>query len=159
MSFFHQTHFVTLNAKGRFVLPAMFRKDADDEILRGNFWILPSTKAHNLIIRPEPVWNQYIKQIADADLDTSTKREYLETINATVQKADIDSQNRMFLSPIARGILFGDLQEGPKEIVVIGEGLYFEICDKARFPGIDTYIKRLPEIQKELESQIDLGVH
>lgn len=134
----------------------MFRKDADDEILRGNFWILPSTKAHNLIIRPEPVWNQYIKQIADADLDTSTKREYLETINATVQKADIDSQNRMFLSPIARGILFGDLQEGPKEIVVIGEGLYFEICDKARFPVSTPISNGYPRYRKSWKARLIL---
>ncbi len=158
MSYFHQSHHLTLNETGRFVFPSMFRNDTPDEIINGYFWIAPVKEGY-LLVRPDLIWNKYINSIHTAQSNALIKRKYLRALYGVVQRTKIDNQNRFFLTPQSRHYLGISENSGRVDIVLHGAGTSFEIWTLERYKGQKPILTELSEWQDEIESGISTEVY
>lgn len=154
MSYFHQIHHATLNEKGRFVIPAAFRHDTPPNILRGDLRISPMPEG-NLIVRPEHVWKTYVESIKHARVAIHVKQRYIRALHATVQRAQLDSQNRLFLAPQMRHALGLQSDHGRVNIVIVGAGNSFEIWESSKYEGDEKLLAEMSKLREEIESTVD----
>ena len=157
MSYFHQTHYLTLNEKGRFVFPSMFRNDSPPEVINGDFWITPSTEGY-LTARPDPIWKKYIESIHSAQSNALKKREYLRALYGSVLRTKVDNQNRFFLSPQTRQYMGIKESDGRVDIVLIGAGTSFEIWTLKLYEQQRPILSVLSDLKAEIESAISTEV-
>lgn len=140
----------TLDEKGRFVLPAKFRKIAKEKSIK-NFYITCGLDSC-LTMYPGEEWKKILKK-AESSFSFSKKynRSFLRKFFSDAMEVSIDGQGRTNLN--------GNLKKHAqidKEIVFVGMNNFIEIWSKKLWEG---YMQQTSENYEEVtENLADLGL-
>ena len=85
----------TVDEKGRFKVPAVFR-EAIESVYGGEFFVT-SIKGDDVLIYPMPVWNALEEKLAALPAVHRAKLKFLERVNTYGQVARMDAQGRLLV--------------------------------------------------------------
>ena len=115
---------LSLDAKGRIVLPARYR-DRLLEICQSQLIITIDTDQPCLLIYPLPEWEQIEEKIEALPSFNPTTRRIQRLLIGHATEVEVDTNGRMLLSnPLREYARLG------KKVVLIGQGKKFELWDE-----------------------------
>ena len=115
----------TIDEKGRFKVPAVFREPIEETF--GPEFFLTSITGTDVLVYPMPVWNVFEEKIAALPAVHRAKAKFLERFNTFGQSARMDQQGRLLIPSLLRetsGI------EG--NALVLGQTDYLKLVDRTR---------------------------
>ena len=115
----------TVDEKGRFKVPAVFREPIEETF--GQEFFLTSITGVDVLVYPMPVWNVFEEKIAALPAVHRAKAKFLERFNTFGQSARMDQQGRLLIPSLLRetsGI------EG--DALVLGQTDYLKLVDRTR---------------------------
>jgi MraZ protein len=115
----------TVDEKGRFKVPAVFREPIEETF--GPDFFLTSITGADVLVYPMPVWNAFEEKLAALPAVHRAKAKFLERFNTFGQVARMDQQGRLLIPSLLRetsGI------EG--EALVLGQTDYLKLVDRTR---------------------------
>ena len=115
----------TVDEKGRFKVPAVFREPIEETF--GPEFFLTSITGTDVLVYPMPVWNVFEEKIAALPAVHRAKAKFLERFNTFGQSARMDQQGRLLIPSLLRetsGI------EG--DALVLGQTDYLKLVDRTR---------------------------
>jgi MraZ protein len=115
----------TVDEKGRFKVPAVFREPIEETF--GPDFFLTSITGADVLVYPMPVWNVFEEKLAALPAVHRAKAKFLERFNTFGQVARMDQQGRLLIPSLLRetsGI------EG--EALVLGQTDYLKLVDRTR---------------------------
>ena len=147
---FSGTYFNTLDAKGRFIIPAPFRE------------ILSSTHSSKLIFANEvfdrclcayPVdeWNKLIEKVKEKPQTSDAVKYFMRRVIGSAYECEIDRQGRVLISSGLRASAGLN-----NEIVLIGLGNRIEVWDKSEHENVTDPSKIDKKAFKEEFAALDL---
>ena len=115
---------LSLDAKGRIVLPARYR-DRLLEICQSQLIVTIDTDQPCLLIYPLPEWEQIEEKIEALPSFNPTTRRIQRLLIGHATEVEVDTNGRMLLSnPLREYARLG------KKVVLIGQGKKFELWDE-----------------------------
>ena len=116
---------LSLDAKGRIVLPARYRERLL-EICHGELIVTIDTEQPCLLIYPLPEWELIEEKIEALPSFNPTTRRIQRLLIGHATEVEVDGNGRMLLSnPLREYAQLG------KKVVLIGQGKKFELWDEA----------------------------
>ena len=115
---------LSLDAKGRIVLPARYRERLT-EICDGELIVTIDTDQPCLLIYPLPEWEQIEEKIESLPSFNATTRRIQRLLIGHATESQVDAAGRMLLSNPLR-----DYARLDKKVVLIGQGKKFELWDE-----------------------------
>lgn len=132
----------TIDAKGRFIIPAKFR-----EIL-GDKFIVTKGLDGCLFVYPKSEWSSFEEKLKVLPLTNKDARQFTRFFLAGAAACEVDKQGRILLPQVLR-----DFAQLEKEIVLIGVASRVEIWSKINWEqSMSTYNDDMNEIAEKMES-------
>jgi len=116
---------LSLDAKGRIVLPARYRERLL-EICQSQLIVTIDTDQPCLLIYPQPEWELIEDKIAALPSFNPTTRRIQRLLIGHATEVEVDANGRMLLSNPLR-----EFAQLGKKVVLIGQGKKFELWDEA----------------------------
>ncbi|MBK9062013.1 MAG: division/cell wall cluster transcriptional repressor MraZ [Acidobacteria bacterium] len=115
----------TVDEKGRFKVPAVFREPVEDTF--GPEFFLTSISGADVLIFPMPVWNALEEKLAAMPAIHRAKAKFQERFNTFGQTVRMDTQGRLLVPSLLREVsgLSGDA-------LVLGQTDHLRLVDRAR---------------------------
>jgi MraZ protein len=115
----------TVDEKGRFKLPAVFREPVEETF--GSEFFITSITGHDVLIYPMPVWNAFEEKIAALPAVHRAKTKFLERFNTFGQVTKMDGQGRLLIPSLLR-----EVAAVSGEALVLGQVDHMKLVDRAR---------------------------
>lgn len=115
----------TVDEKGRFKVPAVFR-EAIESVYGGEFFVT-SIKGDDVLIYPMPVWNALEEKLAALPAVHRAKLKFLERVNTYGQVARMDAQGRLLVPSLLR-----ETAAVSGESLVLGRTDHLVLVDRTR---------------------------
>ncbi len=115
----------TIDEKGRFKVPAIFR-DPIAETYGADFFVT-SISGQDVLIYPMPVWNAVEERLVALPPIHRAKAKFLERFNTFGQVARMDAQGRLLVPSLLR-----ETSGVGGEALVLGLGDHLQLVDRAR---------------------------
>jgi MraZ protein len=117
---------LTLDAKGRMVMPAKYR----DRLLGGcsGQLVITVDRAPCLLLYPLPEWEEVEKKLAGLSSTNAKARRLKRFLMGNAEDCEMDGQGRVLLPAQLRE--FAGLN---KQVVLVGQGNKFELWDEPRW--------------------------
>src|SRR6202453_2297714 len=127
----HRTMFrgankLTLDAKGRMVMPTRYRERLQDRC--GGKFVITVDKDQGLLIYPLPDWEEIDRKLMRLPSMNPDARRLQRLLAGHATDPELDAHGRVLLPPTLRE--FGMLT---RDAMLVGQGLYFELWDEARW--------------------------
>lgn len=115
----------TVDDKGRFKVPAVFREPVEGTY--GPEFFLTSISGSDVLIYPMPVWNAIEEKLAQLPAVHRAKMKFLERVNTFGQAARMDGQGRLLVPSLLREVaaIHGDA-------LVLGQTDHLVLVDRER---------------------------
>ncbi|MFT5503591.1 MAG: MraZ protein [Gammaproteobacteria bacterium] len=120
---------LSLDAKGRVVLPARYRERLA-EICNSELIVTIDPDHPCLLIYPLPDWEVIEQQIEALPSFNPTTRKIQRLLIGHASEVEIDGTGRLLLSPMLR-----DHARLGKKVVLVGQGKKFELWDESVWSG------------------------
>jgi MraZ protein len=117
---------LTLDAKGRMVMPTRYRERLAERC--GGNLVVTVDKDQCLLIYPLPDWEEIERKLMRLPSLNPQARRLQRLMVGHATDLELDAHGRVLLPPILRE--FGLLT---RDAMLIGQGLYFELWDEARW--------------------------
>ena len=132
----------TIEAKGRFIIPAKFRETLGDKI------IVTQGLDGCLFVYPKSEWSLFEEKLKVLPLTNKDARQFTRFFLAGAAACEVDKQGRILLPQVLR-----DFAQLEKEIVLIGVASRVEIWSKINWEqSMSTYNDDMNEIAEKMES-------
>ncbi len=115
----------TVDEKGRFKVPAIFR-DPMEEAWGAEFFLTSITGA-DVLVYPMPVWNAFEEKLAALPPVHRARGKFLERFNTFGQSVKMDPQGRLLIPSLLR-----DVAGITGEALVLGQTDHLKLVQKAR---------------------------
>lgn len=115
----------TIDEKGRFKVPAVFRQPIEETY--GVDFFVTSVTGHDVLVYPMPVWSGIEEKLAKAPAVLPAKRKFLERVNTFGQVAKMDAQGRLLIPSLLRETS-GIAGDG----LVLGQTDFLKLVDRAK---------------------------
>ena len=115
----------TVDEKGRFKVPAVFREPLEE--MYGNEFFLTSITGADVLIYPMPVWNAFEEKIAALPAVHRQKSKFLDRFNTFGQAATMDPQGRLLVPSLLR-----ETSGVAGEALVLGQTDHLKLVDRTR---------------------------
>lgn len=115
----------TVDEKGRFKVPAVFREPIED--IWGSEFFLTSITGSDVLVYPMPVWNVFEEKIATLPVVHRARAKFLERFNTFGGAARMDPQGRLLVPALLR-----DVSGIDGEALVLGQTDHLKLVDKTR---------------------------
>lgn len=115
----------TIDEKGRFKVPAVFR-DPIAETYGADFFVT-SISGQDVLIYPMPVWNAVEERLVALPPIHRAKAKFLERFNTFGQVARMDAQGRLLVPSLLR-----ETAGVGGEALVLGLGDHLQLVDRAK---------------------------
>jgi MraZ protein len=115
----------TIDEKGRFKIPAVFRAPIEEAY--GVEFFVTSLTGQDVLIYPMPIWNVFEEKLVALPVVHRQKSKFLERYNTFGQAVKMDGQGRLLVPSLLRetSALAGDA-------LVLGQTDYLKLVDRAR---------------------------
>jgi MraZ protein len=90
----------TVDEKGRFKVPAVFRTQIEETY--GNEFFVTSIEGADVLVYPMPVWNGIEEKLAALPAVHRAKQKFLTRVNTFGQAAKMDGQGRLLVPALLR---------------------------------------------------------
>lgn len=117
---------LTLDAKGRMVMPTRYRERLQERC--GGKLVITVDKEQCLLIYPLPDWEEIERKLMRLPSLNAQARRLQRLMVGHATDTDLDAHGRLLLPPNLRE--FGLLQ---RDAMLIGQGVRFELWDEARW--------------------------
>jgi MraZ protein len=117
---------LTLDAKGRLVIPTRYREELDERC--GGKLVVTVDKSQCLLIYPFPEWEEIERKLMKMPTTNSHSRRMQQMMVGNATELDLDGHGRILLPPNLREFAFLT-----RDAVLIGQGVRFELWDEARW--------------------------
>ena len=132
----------TIDAKGRFIIPAKFRETLGDK------FIVTKGLDGCLFVYPKSEWSSFEEKLKVLPLTNKDARQYTRFFLAGAAACEVDKQGRILLPQVLR-----DFAQLEKEVVLIGVASRVEIWSKINWEqSMSTYNDDMNEIAEKMES-------
>ena len=115
----------TVDEKGRFKVPAVFRAPIEDAY--GVEFFVTSITGEDVLIYPMPVWNALEEKLAGLPAVHRAKARFLERVNTFGQVARMDAQGRLLIPALLR-----EVSGVGGQALVLGNTDYLKLVDRAK---------------------------
>jgi MraZ protein len=115
----------TIDEKGRFKVPAVFREPIEETF--GVEFFVTSITGTDVLVYPMPVWNVFEEKLARLPAVHRAKTKFLERFNTFGQVAKMDGQGRLLIPSLLR-----ETSGVAGEALVLGQTDYLKLVDRAR---------------------------
>ena len=115
----------TVDEKGRFKVPAIFREPVEEAW--GSEFFLTSITGLDVLVYPMPVWNVFEEKIATLPVVHRARAKFLERFNTFGGAARMDPQGRLLVPSLLR-----DVSGIDGEALVLGQTDHLKLVDKTR---------------------------
>jgi MraZ protein len=115
----------TVDDKGRFKVPAVFREPIEE--IWGTEFFLTSITGSDVLVYPMPVWNVFEEKIATLPVVHRARAKFLERFNTFGGAARMDPQGRLLVPSLLR-----DVSGIDGEALVLGQTDHLKLVDKIR---------------------------
>ncbi len=115
----------TVDEKGRFKVPAVFREPI--ETTYGVDFFITSITGLDVLVYPMPVWNIFEEKLAALPVVHRTKSKFLERYNTFGQTTRMDSQGRLVIPSLLR-----DSARILGEALALGQTDHLKLVDRNR---------------------------
>jgi MraZ protein len=115
----------TVDEKGRFKVPAVFREPIEE--IWGSEFFLTSITGSDVLVYPMPVWNVFEEKIATLPVVHRARAKFLERFNTFGAAARMDPQGRLLVPSLLR-----DVSGIDGEALVLGQTDHLKLVDKTR---------------------------
>jgi MraZ protein len=115
----------TVDEKGRFKVPAVFRSPIEESF--GVEFFVTSITGADVLIYPMPVWNAIEEKLAALPAVHRAKSKFLERVSTFGQTAKMDAQGRLLVPSLLR-----DNAGIQGEALVLGKTDYLQLVDRAK---------------------------
>lgn len=123
---FRGSHSVTLDAKGRIMLPVRVREILQ-EISEGRVHITIHNEDPCLLIYPTPNWLEVEQKVLGLpNLGSPANRDLQRFFVGNAMEVEIDATGRLLIPPVLRGY-----QELEKQLILVGGGHKLELWNQA----------------------------
>ncbi|MBL8113062.1 MAG: division/cell wall cluster transcriptional repressor MraZ [Acidobacteria bacterium] len=136
----------TVDEKGRFKVPAVFRESIEEAY--GVDLFITSLTGDDVLIYPMPVWNGFEEKLAKLPAVHRTKAKFLERFNTFGQEGRMDAQGRVLIPSLLR-----DSARIAGDALVLGQTDSLKLVDKKR------HLESLKAIQITDEDYDELARH
>lgn len=143
-TYFHETSFNTMDAKGRIAIPVRFR----DTVRRYGDKLVLTGMDLALNAYPPEVWTGIEARMEALDATTAEMRRFRRQFVGRAVVSTTDKQSRILISPSLRK--YADLQ---KEVVIVGQLDHFQIWSLDRYEA-DSDLAEQDVLTPELSGQI-----
>ena len=132
----------TIDAKGRFIIPAKFRETLGDK------FIVTKGLDGCLFVYPKSEWSSFEEKLKVLPLTNKDARQFTRFFLAGAAACEVDKQGRILLPQVLR-----DFAQLEKEVVLIGVASRVEIWSKINWEqSMSTYNDDTNEIAEKMES-------
>ena len=133
---------LTIDAKGRLIVPAKFR-----EILGDNFIVTKGLDGC-LFVYPNDEWTRFEEKLKSLPLTNKNARQFTRFFLAGAAACEVDKQGRILLPQVLRE--FASLE---KDVVLVGVASRIEIWSRERWDeSMNTYDGDMDEVAENMES-------
>lgn len=115
---------VTLDAKGRMVMPTQYRKQIMEDA-NGQLVVTIDTDQRCLLLYPTPNWEQIQEKLDKLPSFNPATRRIQRLLIGHATDVEMDRQGRLLLPPLLR-----DYAGFDKVVMLVGQGKKFELWDK-----------------------------
>jgi MraZ protein len=115
----------TIDEKGRFKVPAVFREPIEETF--GVDFFVTSITGTDVLVYPMPIWNVFEEKLARLPAVHRAKTKFLERFNTFGQVAKMDGQGRLLIPSLLR-----ETSGVAGEALVLGQTDYLKLVDRAR---------------------------
>jgi MraZ protein len=136
----------TVDEKGRFKVPAVFRAPIEETF--GAEFFVTSITGNDALVFPMPVWNAFEEKLAALPAVHRAKGKFLERFNTFGQTGRMDAQGRLLIPSLLRETLGigGDA-------LVLGQTDHLKLVDRTR------HLKNLKAVAITDEDYDELARH
>ena len=143
-TYFHETSFNTMDAKGRIAIPVRFR----EAVRRCNGQLIVTAMDQALNAYPPEVWANIEARVEALNTTTAEMRRFRRQFIGRAIVCKTDKQSRILISPSLRD--YAGLQ---KEIAIVGQLSHFQIWSRDRYE-VDSELAEQDVLTPELSAQI-----
>jgi MraZ protein len=115
----------TVDEKGRFKVPAVFREQIEE--MYGTEFFLTSITGLDVLIYPMPVWNAFEEKLAALPTVHRQKAKFQDRFNTFGQLAAMDPQGRLIVPSLLR-----DTSGISGEALVLGQTDHLKLVDRTK---------------------------
>ena len=115
----------TVDEKGRFKVPAVFREPIEE--MYGTEFFLTSITGVDVLIYPMPVWNAFEEKLAALPAVHRQKAKFQDRFNTFGQAAVMDPQGRLIVPSLLR-----ETSGISGEALVLGQTDHLKLVDRTR---------------------------
>ena len=115
----------TVDEKGRFKVPAVFREPI--ESVYGSEFFVTSISGEDVLIYPMPVWNALEEKLEALPAVHRAKSKFLERVNTFGQAVRMDAQGRLLVPSLLR-----ETAAVSGESLVLGKITHLVLVDRTR---------------------------
>ena len=115
----------TVDEKGRFKVPSVFRAPIEDTF--GPEFFLTSISGVDVLIFPMPVWNALEEKLAAMPAIHRAKAKFQERLNTYGQVAKMDAQGRLLVPSLLR-----EVSELEGDALVLGQTDHLKLVDRTK---------------------------
>lgn len=141
----YEVHESTVDAKGRIMLPAAYKKQLD-KVLRKGFIIKRSIFSKSLALYPMSTWNEMMREVNKLNRFVKKNVEFIRMFNYGVKSVALDNNNRFL---VLKDLL--DYAGIKKDIVMSSASDHIEIWDKKTY---ERFIKDNSEYFEKLTEEV-----
>jgi MraZ protein len=113
----------TVDEKGRFKVPAIFREQIEEAW--GTDFFLTSITGRDVLVYPMPVWNVFEEKLAALPPVHRARAKFLERFNTFGQTVRMDPQGRLLIPSLLR-----DVAGLAGEALVLGQTDHLKLVDR-----------------------------
>jgi len=117
---------LTLDAKGRMVMPTRYRERLEERC--GGKLVVTVDKTQCLLIYPYPDWEEIERKLMKLPTMNVHARQLQQMMVGNATELDLDSHGRILLPANLREFAFLT-----RDAVLLGQGVRFELWDEARW--------------------------
>lgn len=115
----------TVDEKGRFKVPAIFREPIEE--VHGTEFFLTSITGADVLVYPMPVWNEFEEKVAKLPPVHRARAKFLERFNTFGQTVRMDPQGRLLIPSLLR-----DVADLSGEALVLGQTDHLKLVNRAK---------------------------
>ncbi len=113
----------TVDEKGRFKVPAIFREPIEEAW--GSDFFLTSITGRDVLVYPMPVWNDFEEKVAKLPPVHRARTKFLERFNTFGQVVRMDVQGRLLIPSLLR-----DVARITGEALVLGQTDHLKLVNR-----------------------------
>lgn len=115
----------TVDEKGRFKVPAVFRAPIEETF--GPEFFVTSITGQDVLVYPMPVWNAFEEKLAALPAVHRAKAKFLERFNTFGQTARMDGQGRLLIPSLLR-----ETSGVAGDALVLGQTDHLKLVDRTK---------------------------